>query len=401
MTTAAAGTARTRWGIVALGFACGVVGMFQTAKMSVALIEVQRDIGLSLVAASWSITVVSLTGALFGVQAGRITSEFGAARTLAAALMISAVAALATALIADPAWFFAARLTEGIGYLLVCAAAPAMMAEHAAPRDRGLALAIWGAFVPVSVSIMAVAGPPVILEEGWRMLFLASAATAVVALVVVLAAVGGGRLRGGAAGAGLARVLASAPADFAVLYRAAGPMGLAIAFMVFAGMQVGFIALQPSFLVDARGLSLADAGIVLSATTPFAILGTVIAGVLLGLGAGGVPMAVAGFVGMAAGGGMSFLAPPQLAPLILAGAVFYTAGGVVASVVFASLPARTAPGRDLALLSGLMVQFGNIGALLGAPILAAVASLAGWGAAPWAISGMAAAGVAGMLMSRR
>lgn len=400
MSTLAAGTSRTRWPIVALGFACGVVGMFQTAKMSVALVGLQEDIGLSLVAASWSTTAVSLTGALFGVQAGRITSEFGTVRTLLVSLVISAAAALATAMIADPALFFAARLAEGVGYLLVCAAAPAMMAENAAPKDRPLALAIWGAFVPVSVSIMAVIGPPVIEDYGWRALFQASAGSAVIAGAAVVALVGVGAGRAATA-AGVVRVFASAGRDFGSLYGSRGPLGLAIAFMVFAGMQVGFIALQPAYLIDERGLDLAVAGVILSATTPFSILGTVIAGLVLRAGVPGLALAHAGFVAMALTGALTFVVPTDLTSLILAGAGLYTAGGIVASVIFAMLPGFVGPGRDLPLLSGMIVQFGNIGALVGAPILAAVAEAAGWIMVPVALAAVSAFGIAGLLIVRR
>jgi hypothetical protein len=95
------------------------------------------------------------------------------------------------------------------------------------------------------------------------------------------------------------------------------------------------------------------------------------------------------------------LVSPDVVVLVAIGAGFYTAGGVVAAVVFASLPKLVTATTGIALLSGLLVQFGNIGALLGAPILAAVADHWSWGAATVALATMAAVGAAGVLATRR
>lgn len=388
---------RTRWGIVAIGFLAGIVGMFQTAKMSIALVDVQRDIGLTLVGASWSTTAVSITGALFGVVAGRIVAEFGAVRTLVAALALSAVAAVSTAVLHDPAAFLSSRIVEGIGYLFVCTAAPAMMADAAATRDKGVALAIWGAFVPVSVSIMAFAGPFVVAAAGWRALFLASAAAVgAVGAVVALAAADRVPL-GPRIGGRLAAVAAEAPRVHARLYRSSARLGLGTAFMAFAAMQVGLIALTPAYLTEGRGLDAATAGAVLSVTAPFAIVGTALAGFLQRRGVADRPTAVAGFLAMAASAAGEFLVGSDPLAVAAAGAVFFTAGGVVGSVIFAGLPRRGVGPAGVALLSGLIVQFGNLGALTGAPILAAVAESAGWSGIPVALAAMAALGVAGTL----
>jgi MFS family permease len=392
---------RTRWGVVALGFCAGIVGMFQTAKMTVVLVDIQRDIGLSLVTASLSLTAVSLTGALLGIQAGRVASEFGVVRTLVIALLLSAVAGVGTALLSDPVAFLVARLVEGLGYLLVCAAAPAMMAQHAAPRDKGVALAIWGAFVPISVSLMAFFGPLVAVSQGWRVLFLASAATALaMAGVIALAVRDGPRPPGGPLHR-FANVVRGIPGDYAALYGSARSLGLGVAFMAFAAMQVGFIALQPAFLVAARGMDIITVGLIVTATTPFAILGTVIAGVLQRLEVPEPPTALVAFAAMLATATASFMVAPEVIVLLAIGAGFYTAGGVVAAVVFASLPQLATATTGIALLSGLLVQFGNVGALLGAPILAAVADRWSWAAAPLALAAMAALGAAGVLATRR
>jgi hypothetical protein len=87
--------------------------------------------------------------------------------------------------------------------------------------------------------------------------------------------------------------------------------------------------------------------------------------------------------------------------LIVVGAAFFTAGGTVAAIAFASLPKLATASLGIPLLSGLLVQFGNVGALLGAPVLASVAEGIGWAAVPLALTAMNALGIAGILLGRR
>jgi MFS family permease len=378
------------------------MGMFQTAKLSVGLPLVSSEIGLGLVEASWAITVVSLTGALFGVQAGRISTEFGSVRILLFSLVLTALSGFVTALVSDPSVFMAARIIEGFGYLLVCAAAPPMMAAAATPRQRGAVLALWGAFVPVSVALMSLAGPPILEAFGWRVLFLLSAGTAL-ALAGLLAVRADPEplATPGAFGRRLARVGGSIRTDARILYGSLSSMGIAAAFMAFAGMQVGVIALYATFLVTDLAVPLATAGIILSVITPFAIPGALIAGGLQAIHAPDAPTGVIAFLTMAVSGGSMFLAGPDVTMQIVVGSIFFTSGGVVASVLFASLPKRATDARGVPLLSGLLVQFGNIGVLGGAPIMAAVAQGWGWRAVPFALAAMAAVGIGGVLASRQ
>ncbi|WP_181702259.1 CynX/NimT family MFS transporter [Chthonobacter albigriseus] len=398
--TAATLESRTRWGVVMLGFLAGTVGMFQTAKMSVVLVDVQRDIGLDLVEASWTTTATSLLGAILGVQAGRICGEFGLVRMLIASLIVSTLAAVVTALVSDPAIFFASRIVEGLGYLFICAASPALMAAVAAPRDKGVALSIWGAFVPVSVSLMSIAGPPIDAAYGWRVLFLASAAAVGVTAVLVILAVRDPEPFPRAAAGRIAAMAREAPGLHLRLYRSRPLMGLAIAFLSFAALQVGVIALLPTYLITGAGLTAGEAGTVLSAITPFAIAGTVVAAVLQKLRAPDLPSAFVAFAAMGLTSAGLFLVGGDMAALIGIGMALFTAGGVVASVIFASLSKRSDNASEMALYSGLIVQFGNMGALTGAPILASVAERWSWAAAPTAVVSMAALGMVGVILAR-
>ena len=275
-----------------------------------------------------------------------------------------------------------------------------MMAAAASPRDRGVALAIWGAFVPVSVSIMSLVGPVVDAAAGWRALFLASAA--VVGLFALFVRLSGTDPQplGRDPGARFAAILRAAPGVHLGLYRSRSSVGLGIGFMAFAAMQVGLIALLPTYLITGLGLSGTEAGTILSVTTPFAIAGTVLAGLLQRVRAPDAPTAGLSFAGMGLTSAAMFLVGADQLLLVVLGAAFFTVGGIVGSVMFASLPKRARDAAGVALLSGLLVQFGNIGSLTGAPILAGATESWGWAAMPWALAAMAVVGIGGVALGR-
>jgi MFS family permease len=392
---------RTRWGVVMMAFACGVVGMFQVAKLSITLDDVRQDLGLSLVAAGWSLTIVSLIGVILGVQAGRIAGSFGLAKTLVAAQVLAALAAAGSAAATEPVTFFIARAVEGAGYLFVCTAAPALMAAVAKPADKPVALAIWGSFVPVSVAIMALVGPPIVDAAGWRGLFWINAAVLLgAAFMVQMLAPERERALGNRAPIRFGAVLRQAARDHIDLYRSRRAMGLGLSFLCFAALQIGFIALTPTFLTSERGFSVADAGVVMSLSAPFAVAGTVVAGILQRFRVPDAASGIACFAiaGLATGAVFAWTFG-EVTVTVLAAANFGFSG-VIASLCFARVAKLAKSGTEVALFSGLIAQFGNLGALVGAPAMAAVAEAWGWPAVAGLITAVSAVGAAGFVFGR-
>ncbi len=294
---------------------------------------------------------MSVTGALFGVLAGRVVAEFGAVRTLIVALLLSAVAALATAFANQPAPFLGFRVLEGFGYLLVCSAAPAMMAGAAAPRDKGTALAIWGPFVPVSVSVMGAAGPTIAADHGWRGLFMASAVAVGLVAGLVAAIVRDDRPIGPGNRAPARRGRRGGTGRASRLYRSPSGSGSASPSWPSPPCRSASSRCCHTYLIEALGLDGATAGLVLSVTAPFAVAGTVLAGTLTRVGAPDRPTTALAFVGMGLTAAGLFSGVAATGVLIVLGILFFTAGGVVGSVIFASLPRRAGDAAGVALLS--------------------------------------------------
>ena len=70
----------TPWGMVALVVGAGVAGAFQVGKVPVALPSLRAELGMSLVAAAWVLSVFNLIGVAVGMMMGAAIARLGPRR---------------------------------------------------------------------------------------------------------------------------------------------------------------------------------------------------------------------------------------------------------------------------------------------------------------------------------
>ena len=92
-------------------------------------------------------------------------------------------AVLASAFAGGAAALLAIRAVEGMGYLGLVVAAPTLMAREAAARDVPTALALWGTFFTLGLSLAALAGGSLSEAIGWRAWYGANATLLAATLV--------------------------------------------------------------------------------------------------------------------------------------------------------------------------------------------------------------------------
>jgi len=165
---------QTSWSKVVLVCAAGVPAAIALGKISLVAPLVQAELGLSLPQLGWATSTITAVAALFGTPAGLWSGRYGARRTLLAGLVVMAMAGGAGAVARGLVMLLAARVVEGVGYLLVVVAAPALLVclttdrRGGADRDRAAALAGWGAVIPLGFAIGAAAGGTLAQAIGWR-----------------------------------------------------------------------------------------------------------------------------------------------------------------------------------------------------------------------------------------
>ncbi|WP_442681148.1 MFS transporter [Sphingomonas sp. ASY06-1R] len=370
----------------------GVLAAAQLAKFAVMAPLLRARFGLSLAQAGLLVSLLEVGGALFGFAAGLAIGRLGARRLLSAGLALLAAAGAAEGLSSGAAALFTARAVEGIGYLLVVIAAPTMIISVTTTASRAAALALWSTFVPVGMACGSALTGQLVDAVGFGGTNMVWSAACLAALMASL------RMRPSPVAPRAGIALPQVGAWLATL-----------AFGCYTVFVSALTALLPTFLVERTGASIGGASVATSLASIAALPGAAIAILILRGARSGYRRLAAAMIAMLLATMM--LAPGTFvvaatAPLrqTTAFAVLVVAlSAVAASIVFTRLPAlagaRSAEDSRIAAANGLVTQFGAAGALVGPPLGARVVETWGWHALGLAITILAGAMLALVLLA--
>ncbi|MEO0999333.1 MAG: MFS transporter, partial [Pseudomonadota bacterium] len=260
----------------------------------------------------------------------------------------------------------ALRLVEAFGFTLVIAAAPAIVQARAAAPDRGLALGVWGVWLPLGqAGILAVALLALPLL-GWRGMTLVSAAACLAAgLWVAMAVPRDPRL-----GMPRLRLRALVRRRLALI---------TLGFVAFAGANMIVFAFLPTLLIDTAGLSPRGAAAAAILASLLIMPGNVLGGWFLGRGVAVGTILLLGLGGMAVFAVVLFAEGVAPGLRLVATAAFSLAAGFAPGAIWASIPALAENPDEAPVISGVLFQGAGLGQLLG-PLLTGVAveAAGGW-----------------------
>jgi predicted MFS family arabinose efflux permease len=385
---------------VLLVYGAGVLAATALGKVAPAVPLLRDDLGLPLGLLGWLVSAITAVATLLGTPAGLWVRRRGGRRALLAGLAVLAAAGAAGAAAPGAGWMLAARVAEGVGFLLVVVAAPTLMTQMADREHQPAVLALWGTAIAAGLAASAAAGG-VLAPLGWRLWLaapglLAAPLAAAVALLVPPDPPG---RRAADSPAVAAEVPPAGPARL----RAADlrlPALLAGGFCAVVAIASALLGMLPTFLVEAQGGGSATAGSATALVALSSVLGSLAAGWLLGRGLGprallaaGLLMPLASFPVVRAGG--SFGAS------VLAAAALLAANGVVVAGVFAAVPRMAAAPDHLAVVNGLIAQLGSAGTLLGPPLFALAVGVAGWGTFPPLVAAFTGLGLVALLLAEK
>ena len=138
----------------------------QFAKVSVILPEFQALYPQQADQIAWLLTLVSVVGALLGGAAASAANRFGLRRLLIVSLSLAGALSLWQATHPIYTLMALSRLAEGVTHLGIVVTAPALMAELSSQRWRGATMALWGTFFGVSFAIFGWFGIPFVDAAG-------------------------------------------------------------------------------------------------------------------------------------------------------------------------------------------------------------------------------------------
>jgi len=379
---------KTRWTIVWLLVAAGVLAAWQIGKAPAAIPVLRAELGLSLTQASWVISIFNAIGIVTGMAFGALGDRLGHRRVVLAGLVVMAVASLIGATAAGPALLLATRFFEGLGFMAVVVPIPAILVRACSAADLRLAFGVWGGYMPAGVSLMVLVAPWIMARVGWRGLWLGDGLLLLAFAVLLWAS-----LRRLARGPRQASAV-SALEGIRRTVVSPGPLLLAAIFGAYAGVHISVIGFLPTLLIEEQGLTLAAAGAVTALAMSMNILGNLLGGALLQRGwarwrlVGGTFVAM----GLCALGIYDGGLPDgvRFALVLLLNFV----GGIIPASCFAGTPVHAPSPALVGTTNGFMNQGAQLGQTLTPPLVAAVVVWqAGWRAAPWVLVPLLGLGV--------
>lgn len=358
---------KTSWGIILALWGAGLGAAAQYGKFSVIydqLPMVYPDAGARL---GFLVSVVGFVGIIFGIVAGLLVAHIRYRRALLYALWAGAALSVFQTLLPPLPWMLASRMLEGLSHLAIVVAAPTLIAHVAAPKDRGLALTLWGTFFGVAFTILTWGGVPLAINFGIPAL-LGAHGIYMAAFALFL----GGRLE---------RLNVETPPpvsvrqvlrDHARIYASPTISAPAAGWLFYTFCFVSILTVLPPFLDPAYRAAVMGAipliSIAVSMTLGVALLRIISA----------VGVVLLGFAGSALAMLWLWVVPgAPLGCLCLAAAM-----GLVQGASFAAVPQLNTQAAHQAQANGAMAQMGNLGNTLGTPVMAFALAGLGYAALP-------------------
>ncbi|MBA4492615.1 MFS transporter [Paracoccus sp. S1E-3] len=340
----------------------GAAGQF--AKIGVPFTEIQHMFPQAGASVGLLLSLVSLVGAVFGMIAGVLVTGIGLRRALIFALIFGGLLSLLQAQMGSLPALLITRGFEGLSHLLIVVAAPTLIAQLTPDRYRSFAMTLWATFFGVAYALTAWLGMDLVARAGLPALFRVHGVYMLGCALALSLVLPRPPRHAGAVPPTLAQFAA-------ILARAYGSARIAapgFGWLFYTLTFVSLLAILPALIP-------ADRREAMIATLPLISIASGLGGVpLLLRAAPPVRLIQLGFGMAAISAALMALAGPVLPAIGL-----YAALGIIQGASYAAIPVLNHSAEDRALANGLMAQMGNLGNLLGTPLLLVLLGHAGIG----------------------
>ena len=347
---------KTLWGGVWLSFVTGIAAAITVTKASPALLDIQKELPLSVIQIGWIMSSAALATVFLGIFVGSLSRKHGPKMLLQLALGLIIVTAGFSLFISSANELIISRVIEGIAVILVSVAAPTLVAHLSKPSDLGLTMGLWALWMPVG-SVLAFLLSPFILEQyGWRWLWGSSAFIALPLLLLTIKLHDPTRLIAATVNEKLSR---------SVIYRA---VIMGTIFTCFTACFFSMVTYLPTYLIDTYHVSSSRALLITTVLPAFIIPGNLLSGFLIHRGVSSFqmmsyPAAVLALI-------VTILLhahyPAEVGLLLLALVGFFL--GMIPTAIFALSPRLADKPIDTGRIIGIVITGQGPGILLAPPL---------------------------------
>jgi predicted MFS family arabinose efflux permease len=381
------------WGILAIVLLAGMAGPVNVYKVPPIMPLIMKGFNVSGARAGLLMSIFSVAGLLVALPAGiafrRMGARFAGLLSLALLVLGSALGSLCT----NPTMLLATRFVEGLGVSFMGVVGPAIVSNRFAGRHRAAAMGIWLAYVPLGSAIAFGLVPLVGTRWGWESVWRAGCLYAITAAVLYALFVRPteGERRGQSDGDGGASAVGDS--TLGRLLRHRDLLLVSFLYCSFALVFSSFLAWTPTYLFTVRHQSLSFASTIAGLLPVVGIVGSPLAGWLVGRTGSTKTLLMGPMALFAFTGPLTLLLPTGvLLPfmVIIGLAAAFVPTGVSLVAVNAVRDSRA---RGVAMS---MISMGfNTGSLLGPTVFGYVIEhFGGWGSAFWFFVPLGLAGAA-------
>ncbi|MEJ2211459.1 MAG: MFS transporter [Anaerolineae bacterium] len=359
---------RSAWLVMVAAFLAGVAMTVNQFKVPPVLPTLLSAFRLDLAAGGWLMSVFSVAGILLSIPVAVVVSRAGLKRAGLVALGCAVAGAIIGALAPGAAVLLAGRAIEGVGVSIIAVVSPALISLWFEPRERGLPMGLWAAWVPVGSVITFNVAPVLQAALGWRSIWWFGALFALGVLLLFALLV-----REPPAEAGRVR------APLATTSALANPAAwlLALTFGTFAFGQLAYTTWTPVYFGQSLGLAANRANFYTSLLFVAGIVASVSAGWLMNHvpHRAGLPAVAMAITAVLFWWGFRLAAPAGVVPYLLA---LGFVSNAVPSAVFTLAPEAAKRPEAIGLSMAAINVVSNTGLFLGPPVMGAVVAGGRW-----------------------
>jgi EmrB/QacA subfamily drug resistance transporter len=154
--------------------------------VQVALPTMQRQLHASFSDLEWVISAYALSLASFILTQGTLADRFGRKRIFVAGLAIFTLASLVCGLADSATFLIVGRAVQGVGGAAMFATSLALIGQDFSGKERGTAIAAWGATVGGAVAVGPLVGGALTSGLGWRWIFFVNVPIGIATLALSL-----------------------------------------------------------------------------------------------------------------------------------------------------------------------------------------------------------------------
>ena len=345
------------WGSIWLVYIYSILCAASISKLVPIEPQIERQFHTTPAGVGFAISIISVSSIFAATIGGGIIDRVGARRSIVATSIFLVFCNVLAFFSTSMAMLDAARLLEGLEFIGIVVAAPALIMATTTGRRQVQAMTLWSTYTPAGVGLGLLLAVPFAGTPAWRWTFILHGA------LFALAAAFGWLLPGAPREAAPQAAQRKRPGwtDFVEIYREWEPWKLSISNALLVGISLGTSTVIPRYFARIHHVSIATVSSILAAGYVPMIFAGIGAGYLLTRGVR--PISV--YVGITVAGiasGLLLYAPWISFPVaIVAIAVWLPCTGAAVAVLMALLPRVT---RDPARGGAAMGLVGQVMAVV-------------------------------------